>query len=302
MNGETLAAYLATRYRVFTEPAIDLRIGERSDAMVALLARHHVESAVFVTAFNPFSRPERRHERNAPTGAGRASRAPRTRDDRGRRHRSHGPLARRGKPARARREPGSRRCPDGGIRAERGRVRRSRRLRAVAHASGAAHTARRGRSDAGPASPLTPEDSGMGKRDRCMLVRAPRVYKNIDTMTRPTAAPVSDDADASQRPPAPGTSMRRTRYTAPSCRRSRTARSSCSTSTGGCAPGTPARRGSRAMRRPRSSASIFRASTRRRPWRAAGRTTNCARRSLPAVSRTKAGACARTARSSGRTS
>ena len=57
MNSDTLAAYLATRYRVFTEPAIDLRIGERSDAMVALLARHDVESAVFVTAFNPFSRP-----------------------------------------------------------------------------------------------------------------------------------------------------------------------------------------------------------------------------------------------------
>jgi nitrile hydratase accessory protein len=55
VNDETLAAYRATRYRVFTQPAIDLRIGETSAAMAALLARHGVVSAVFVTAFNPFS-------------------------------------------------------------------------------------------------------------------------------------------------------------------------------------------------------------------------------------------------------
>lgn len=56
MNGETLAAYRATRYRVFAPIPIDMRIGETSAAMAALLAQHGAGSAVFVTAFNPFSR------------------------------------------------------------------------------------------------------------------------------------------------------------------------------------------------------------------------------------------------------
>jgi sugar phosphate isomerase/epimerase len=55
VNGETLAAYRATRYRVFAHIPIDMRIGETSAAMTALLARHGAGSAVFVTAFNPFS-------------------------------------------------------------------------------------------------------------------------------------------------------------------------------------------------------------------------------------------------------
>jgi len=55
VNGETLEAYRATRYRVFAQAAIDMRIGETSAAMAALLGLHGVGSAVFVTAFNPFS-------------------------------------------------------------------------------------------------------------------------------------------------------------------------------------------------------------------------------------------------------
>ncbi|CDY79180.1 hypothetical protein BGLT_01874 [Caballeronia glathei] len=57
MKGETLAAYRAARYRVFTDPPVDMRIGETSPAIARLLARHGVETAVFVTAFNPFSHP-----------------------------------------------------------------------------------------------------------------------------------------------------------------------------------------------------------------------------------------------------
>lgn len=55
MNHETLAAYRATLYRIHTQPAIDVRIGETNAAVAALLALHRVESAVLVTAFNPFS-------------------------------------------------------------------------------------------------------------------------------------------------------------------------------------------------------------------------------------------------------
>ncbi|SAL13075.1 hypothetical protein AWB67_00219 [Caballeronia terrestris] len=56
MNHETLAAYMTTLYRIHTQPAIDVCIGETNAAVAALLALHRVESAVFVTAFNPLSR------------------------------------------------------------------------------------------------------------------------------------------------------------------------------------------------------------------------------------------------------
>lgn len=50
----TLAAYLATTYRVDSDPLLALRIGERSDAIAALHARAGVSRSVFVTACNPF--------------------------------------------------------------------------------------------------------------------------------------------------------------------------------------------------------------------------------------------------------
>jgi Protein of unknown function (DUF3293) len=52
-----LHAYLATRYRVFSDEALDLRVGEHNLAIDSLLARHAVTTAVLVTAWNPFSRP-----------------------------------------------------------------------------------------------------------------------------------------------------------------------------------------------------------------------------------------------------
>ncbi|WP_250500386.1 DUF3293 domain-containing protein [Caballeronia sp. GAWG1-5s-s] len=59
MNGfsipdTTLAAYRAAIYRIHGEPPIDMKIGEKNASVAALLGRHGVGSAVFVTAFNPF--------------------------------------------------------------------------------------------------------------------------------------------------------------------------------------------------------------------------------------------------------
>jgi hypothetical protein len=59
MNGfsipdATLAAYRAAIYRIRGEPPIDMKIGEKNASVAALLGRHGVASAVFVTAFNPF--------------------------------------------------------------------------------------------------------------------------------------------------------------------------------------------------------------------------------------------------------
>ncbi|WP_248322557.1 DUF3293 domain-containing protein [Caballeronia sp. Sq4a] len=59
MNGfsipdTTLAAYRAAIYRIHGEPPIDMKIGEKNASVAALLGRHGVASAVFVTAFNPF--------------------------------------------------------------------------------------------------------------------------------------------------------------------------------------------------------------------------------------------------------
>jgi hypothetical protein len=48
-----LRAYRATAYRC-GDAAV--RIGRRCDAMDTLLAKHRIRSAVFVTAWNPFSR------------------------------------------------------------------------------------------------------------------------------------------------------------------------------------------------------------------------------------------------------
>ena len=57
-----LRAYRATEYRCGDSA---VRIGRRSATMDALLARHRARTAVFVTAWNPFSRrmPERWNQR-----------------------------------------------------------------------------------------------------------------------------------------------------------------------------------------------------------------------------------------------
>ncbi|MDR5856740.1 DUF3293 domain-containing protein [Caballeronia sp. LZ062] len=56
LSDATLAAYRAAVYRIYGEPPIDMMIGEKNAEIAALLARHGVSSAVFVTAFNPFGR------------------------------------------------------------------------------------------------------------------------------------------------------------------------------------------------------------------------------------------------------
>jgi nitrile hydratase accessory protein len=50
----TLDAYRSAIYRIQAQPVIDMRIGVANSAVASLLAEHEVESAVFVTAFNPF--------------------------------------------------------------------------------------------------------------------------------------------------------------------------------------------------------------------------------------------------------
>ncbi|KDR30616.1 nitrile hydratase accessory protein [Caballeronia zhejiangensis] len=50
----TLDAYRAAIYRIEAQPDIDMKIGVGNRDVVALLEKHGVASAVFVTAFNPF--------------------------------------------------------------------------------------------------------------------------------------------------------------------------------------------------------------------------------------------------------
>ncbi|WP_061159894.1 nitrile hydratase accessory protein [Caballeronia temeraria] len=52
----TLDAYHAAIYRIEAQPPIDMKIGAANAAVESLLAEQGVESAVFVTAFNPFGR------------------------------------------------------------------------------------------------------------------------------------------------------------------------------------------------------------------------------------------------------
>lgn len=48
-------AYLETDYRVDDDPPLSLRIGERNDGVRVLMASFNVESAAFITAWNPGS-------------------------------------------------------------------------------------------------------------------------------------------------------------------------------------------------------------------------------------------------------
>lgn len=49
-------AYLETDYRVDDDPPLFLRIGERNDGVRVLMASFNVESAAFITAWNPGSK------------------------------------------------------------------------------------------------------------------------------------------------------------------------------------------------------------------------------------------------------
>lgn len=56
IDPKLLASYLAAEYVVLGEPAIVLRIGERNEALDALLADAGAGTAAFVTAANPGGR------------------------------------------------------------------------------------------------------------------------------------------------------------------------------------------------------------------------------------------------------
>jgi len=48
-----ISAYRATRYRVFAGPDFELAVGQRSNALADLYRTHGVNSAAFLTAWNP---------------------------------------------------------------------------------------------------------------------------------------------------------------------------------------------------------------------------------------------------------
>jgi hypothetical protein len=48
-----ISAYRATRYRVFASPDFELAVGQRSNALADLYRMHAVNSAAFLTAWNP---------------------------------------------------------------------------------------------------------------------------------------------------------------------------------------------------------------------------------------------------------
>lgn len=52
---ETLEAYLKTDYYVFDDPPLLMKIGERSDDAIILMASLGTETAAFLTAWNPGS-------------------------------------------------------------------------------------------------------------------------------------------------------------------------------------------------------------------------------------------------------
>ncbi|SAK97691.1 Nitrile hydratase beta subunit [Caballeronia fortuita] len=52
----TLDVYRAAIYRIDAQPCIEMKIGVENRDVLALLETHGVESAVFVTTFNPFGR------------------------------------------------------------------------------------------------------------------------------------------------------------------------------------------------------------------------------------------------------
>jgi hypothetical protein len=67
MRKDIDAAFRATTYRVFVpdEPPIDIRIGERSPRLDAILAAYECNAWAFITAWNPGSQPLPRDENAA---------------------------------------------------------------------------------------------------------------------------------------------------------------------------------------------------------------------------------------------
>lgn len=54
-DGNLIAAYRKTTYRVASVPPVDMRIDEANRAIDALLEQHGVRHAAFITAWNPRS-------------------------------------------------------------------------------------------------------------------------------------------------------------------------------------------------------------------------------------------------------
>lgn len=52
---ETIQAYLETHYRVRSDAATTLKVGETNPTLATLHEAHHTECSAFITACNPFS-------------------------------------------------------------------------------------------------------------------------------------------------------------------------------------------------------------------------------------------------------
>lgn len=50
-----IAAYNATRYRIFTDTSFNMRIGQRSSHLLKLYKKYNCLSATLITAWNPYS-------------------------------------------------------------------------------------------------------------------------------------------------------------------------------------------------------------------------------------------------------
>ena len=60
-----IEAYKAACFRVWIEGGFTLELGEINQQLVRLFAKDQVESAAFITAYNPFSQPTTEHENAA---------------------------------------------------------------------------------------------------------------------------------------------------------------------------------------------------------------------------------------------
>jgi hypothetical protein len=55
ISSETISAYKATNYRVFSPVPFVLKIGQSSDPLRRLYSEHNCASSTFITAYNPYS-------------------------------------------------------------------------------------------------------------------------------------------------------------------------------------------------------------------------------------------------------
>ena len=60
-----IEAYKAACFRVWIEDGFTLELGEINQQLVRRFAKDQVESAAFITAYNPFSQPTTEHENAA---------------------------------------------------------------------------------------------------------------------------------------------------------------------------------------------------------------------------------------------